>query len=98
MKEKTMSWQTTQLFLSQSGVQEVQINLDSQKLRCTCDGSNTRGVCKHTVFVAKRMELNGGIYPVEISKRAKIEDATTANLDPEAFREFLVKYGKIEVL
>jgi len=98
MKEITMTWQTTQLFLSATGVFEVQINLDTQKLRCNCQGSNVRSYCKHMAFVSKRMDRNGGVYPVEISKKAKIEDATIANLDPEAFREFLVKYGKIEVV
>jgi len=93
-----MTWQTTQLFLSSNGVFEVQINLDNQKLRCNCQGANVRSYCKHMAFVSKRMELNGGVYPVEISKKAKIEDATIANLDPDSFRSFLVKYGKIEAL
>jgi hypothetical protein len=93
-----MTWQTTQLFLSTTGVHEVQINLDNQKLRCNCQGASSRSYCKHMVFVDKRMERNGGVYPVEISKNAKMEDAAIANLDPEAFREFLVRYGKIEVV
>ena len=93
-----MTWQTTQLFLSATGVHEVQMNLDSQKLRCNCEASASRNFCKHVAFVNKRIELNGGTYPVEISKKAKIEDATLANLDPDAFRSFLIKYGKIEVV
>jgi hypothetical protein len=98
MKEKTMTWQTTQLFLSANGVHEVEINLDTQKLRCTCDGASMRGACKHTAFVNKRMDLNGGIYPVEVSKSADLDMASALSLDPKAFRNFLVKYGKIEAL
>ena len=93
-----MTWQTTQLFLSSNGVHEVQINLNNQKLRCTCDGAGLRGACKHTVFVQKRMERNNGVYPTEISKNADLDAATALSLDPEAFRDFLVKYGKIEAL
>lgn len=98
MRETTMTWQTTQLFLSATGVHEVEMNLDTQKLRCNCQGANARSNCKHMLFVHMRMERNGGTYPVEISKKAKIADATVANLDPDAFRDFLIKYGKIEVV
>ena len=99
MKETTMSsWQITQLFLSDSGPQEVWINIDNKKLRCTCEGFNTRSMCKHTRFVSERMNNNAGVYPVEISSKAPEQAAAIASLDPIMFRDFLLKYGKIEVL
>jgi hypothetical protein len=44
------------------------------------------------------MKKNSGIYPVEISNKAPETDAALASLDPIMFRDFLLKYGKIEVL
>jgi hypothetical protein len=44
------------------------------------------------------MEDNDGIYPVEVSKAASPEEGELARLDPEAFRKFLFKYGRVEVL
>lgn len=93
-----MTWQTTQLFLSTDGVQEVSINMESHKLRCTCDGYGVRNACKHTRFVKQRMDENGGIYPTEVSTRASRIDAIAASQDPTLFRELLINYGKIEVI
>jgi hypothetical protein len=99
MKEIIMSeWQITQLFLSETGVHEVYVNLDSKKLKCNCDGFSTRSACKHVIFVSKRMKANGGVYPVQISNKASESESTLASLDPKMFREFLLKYGKIEAL
>jgi len=99
MKETTMStWQVTQLFLSDSGPHEVWINVDNKKLRCNCEGFNTRSMCKHTRYVSERMKNNFGVYPVEISTKAPPLAAEMASLDPIMFRNFLLKYGKIEVL
>jgi hypothetical protein len=99
MKETNMKdWQLTQLFLSDTGVHEVYVDQDSKKLYCSCEGYQSRAVCKHTRFVTKRMSQNDGIYPVEISNKAPQEELTLASLDPSIFRNFLVKYGKIEVL
>jgi hypothetical protein len=44
------------------------------------------------------MKNNSGIYPVEISSKAPEHDAALASLDPIMFRDFLLRYGKIEVL
>jgi hypothetical protein len=98
MKEAIMSWQIAQIFLSETGVHEVQINADSKKLRCDCAGYGSRSVCKHMRYVRKRIEENDGIYPVEVSSRASQAESSVASLDPELFRAFLFKYGKIEVI
>jgi hypothetical protein len=44
------------------------------------------------------MNNNGGVYPVEISNKVSRFETTNALEDPIAFREILLKYGKIEVL
>jgi hypothetical protein len=44
------------------------------------------------------MQNNGGIYPVEVSKTASPEEGELARLDPEAFRKFLYRYGRVEVI
>ena len=91
-------WQIAQIFLSETGVQEVYVHADSRKVRCTCDGFGSRSVCKHARFVTDRMKLNGGVYPVQVSNKASESEGTFASLDPKLFRDFLVKYGKIEVI
>ena len=93
-----MTWQTTQLFLSDSGVHEVSVNLETHRLRCTCLGYNSRSSCKHTRFVKQRMEENDGVYPTEVSTRATKMDTLIASQDPNLFRTLLINYGKIEVL
>jgi hypothetical protein len=99
MKDITMdAWQITQLFLSDTGIHEVYVNLDNKKLRCNCTGFVTRSGCKHTRYVGEKMNNNGGIYPVEVSNRATSAETALASLSPEIFRDFLLKYGKIEVL
>lgn len=98
MKESTMDWQITQIFLSDTGVHEVFVQQDTHKLRCNCPGYSERSACKHIRFVKARMDKNGGIYPVEISTRISREESIEASYDPIAFRELLVNYGKIEAI
>jgi len=90
-----------QIFLSQGatpgpGIYEV--SLTAQKVFiCTCPGYEGRGTCKHVSFVKAKVKDNDGTYPLEISTRCKDEDADKAMLSPEDFREFIIKFGKIEV-
>lgn len=93
-----MTWQTTQLFLSGDGVQEVSINVANHRLRCTCAGFDIRSNCKHTRFVRQRMDENGGIYPTEVSTKASKIDTVIASQDPILFRDLLINFGKIEVI
>lgn len=66
-------------------------------LYCTCAGYKGRTTCKHTRFVKARIDSNNGSYPLEISKAASEEDAEKAKESPEAFRQFVLKFAKIEV-
>jgi hypothetical protein len=66
-------------------------------LLCTCAGFKGRTTCKHTRFVQARINSNGGSYPLEISKRATDEDTEKAKHSIEAYRDFILAFGKIEV-
>ena len=98
MRTNMNDWQITQLFLSDTGVHEVDVHISSSKLRCSCNGYESRRSCKHTRFVKARMDENGGIYPTEVSTRASKIDTVVASNDPESFRKLLINYGKIEVI
>jgi hypothetical protein len=98
IRTKMNYWQLTQLFLSDTGVHEVEMNVSTDKLRCTCVGFDSRSQCKHIRFVKTRMQENGGIYPTEVSKRASKLDTIIASRDPKLFRKLLIDYGKIEVI
>jgi len=90
-----------QIFLSPTGnpgpgIFEVCIK-PGGALTCTCSGYNGRKTCKHTRFVQSRIDSHGGTYPHEISTRTTPEDAQKAEDSDEAFRDFIIKFGKIEV-
>jgi hypothetical protein len=78
------------------GIYEVSLKKDKSFI-CTCPGFSGRSSCKHTKFVAARVKQNNGTYPLEISTRVTPEDAELAQSSAESFREFIIKFGKIEV-
>lgn len=90
-----------QVFLSQAqtpGPSIFEVSTDEHgDLFCTCSGFKGRTTCKHTKFVQARIDSNNGTYPLEISSRATEEEANVAKTSDEKFREFIIKYGKIEV-
>jgi hypothetical protein len=88
-----------QIFLGASStpaVFEVSTTQDGD-LICNCPGYRGRRRCKHVQFVQARIDGNNGSYPLEISKRATQEEADKAQTSTELFREFIIKFGKIEV-
>lgn len=91
-----------QVFLSQNktpgpGVYEVSLEPTSGDLYCNCPGFASRHTCKHLKFVKTRITDNNGNYPLEISSRATQEDADKAKDSNRAFRDFVIKFGRIEV-
>jgi len=101
MSNKMSSTKLIQVFLSQSqtpgpGIYEVSGD-EQGNLFCTCPGFKGRSTCKHARFVKSRMDNNDGNYPLEISSRATEEEADKAKKSAENFREFVIKYGRIEV-
>jgi hypothetical protein len=79
-----------------SGIYEVSISSD-RKILCTCPGWLSLNRCKHSDIVRARLDEDGN-YPFEISERATKKEGEIANISNEKFREFIIKYGKIEVV
>ena len=96
------AWRTVQLFISSNaaGVFEVDIHTETRELRCSCPvfAKRLRRSCKHTSFVKSRMILNGGHYSIQIPHEVSDEMAALANDSQKNFRDFILKYAKIEVL
>ena len=94
------SWRTVQLFISSqaAGIFEVEVDTETRKLRCNCPKWRKTFSCKHTRFVDDRMDMNNGHYSILIPDEIPEELAFDANDSAEKFREFVVKYAKIEVL
>ena len=93
-------WRTVQVFLSaqSAGVFEVEVDTDTKETRCSCPVYEKRGTCKHTNFVNVKMKMNKGHYSILVPNEIPEEMALEANDDPKKFREFVLKYAKIEVL
>ena len=101
MKESIMTndWRTVQLFLEPYGVAEVEVDSKNPKLiRCTCPSYNSVRGCNHTKYVKKNMQENDGHYTVSIPVEVDDEDAIAATSSASAFRDFIIKYGKVEVI
>lgn len=93
-------WRTVQLFLSprQPAVFEVEMNLEDATARCNCPTYKGRSVCRHTKFVVARLESNNGHYPLMVHENSQADDLTSVMTTGKKFRDFVVKYGRIEVL
>jgi hypothetical protein len=93
-------WRILQVFLSsrQPAIYEVELNLDSQEVRCSCPTYKGRKSCRHLKFVKARMDGNDGNYPLMVHETAEAESIEDVMSTPDKFREFVVKYGKVEVI
>ena len=98
MKGSKVDWRTVQVFLSPTGVYEVSLRPDDPEARCTCPSYKIRNSCKHTDFVKKRMEENDVHYAILVPDNVPEEVAEQANENAQTFREFVLKYARVEVL
>lgn len=101
MKERVVdqAWRTVQLFLTKDYVAEVEINVrDNQNIRCNCLGFSRLKRCNHIKFVKSTMMNNAGHYTVHIPHEVDEELAEMAMEDAELFRQFIIDYGKVEVV
>jgi hypothetical protein len=101
MEEATMdiSWRTVQVFLDEDGVCEVDVDSENNtKVRCSCMAFSRLARCKHAKFVKDKMSNNNGHYAIQIP--VNVDDALAAEAikTSEGFREFVIKYGKVEVI
>jgi len=94
-----IDWRTVQLFLSDDGVHEVQLDItDNRNIKCTCKRFKTFKKCKHTTWIENEINDAGGHFSIQIDVEVPAEEADAAFDDAESFREFVVKYGKVEVI
>ncbi|CAB4128698.1 hypothetical protein UFOVP111_62 [uncultured Caudovirales phage] len=94
-----IQWRTIQLFLEEYGVVEVELDQDNnQKVRCTCPSFSKAARCKHTRYVKDSMDKNEGHYAIQIKADVDEDDAVQAMKNANSFRDFVVKYAKVEVI
>lgn len=94
-----IDWRTVQLFLSEDGIAEVEIDSEnSTKVRCSCPEFQKVARCKHQRRVKRAISENHGHYTVMVPEEVSEEVALEAMSSQEAMREFILRYAKIEVL
>jgi hypothetical protein len=101
MKGMNMSaeWRTLQLFLDNDGVCEVEADYeDYEIMKCSCGAFAISRKCKHLRYVRREIVRNGGKYSIKISADIDDEDIVDAMKTAASFREFVLRYAKIEVL
>jgi hypothetical protein len=92
-------WRTLQLFLDEAGVAEVEVDSNNvSQVRCTCSAFSVRKKCAHSKYVKQAMQENEGHYQVLIPEDVDLDNEDIATMDSQQFREFIIKYGKVEVI
>jgi hypothetical protein len=93
------AWRTVQQFISAqgAGIFEVEVETETKDVRCSCPVYFKKGSCKHIQFVNEKIKYTGH-YSIMVPNSIPEEVALEANVDADKFREFVVKYAKIEVL
>ena len=90
-----------QVFLDEGTwrVEEVSVDRKSQAVSCTCPTFLQSRQCKHSHMVSARMEVNGGVYPMGVSlKDISREEIEASDASDVSYRQFVLKYGKIEAV
>ena len=99
MKGYTVNfWRTVQLFLTGDYIAEVEVHASTKELRCNCAGFKKIKRCNHVKFVKKEMRNNDGNYTIKIPHHVDEELVELALEDAEMFRQFVIDYGKVEVI
>jgi hypothetical protein len=94
-----IDWRTVQLFLDDSGVSEVEIDAeDATNVKCSCKSFYKSSRCKHTKYVRNEIESNDGNYAIKVPVDIDDDEALEAMSSSETFRDFIIKYGKVEVI
>ena len=91
-----------QLFLTDNqvpGPSVYEVGVDySGKAICNCATFKTRRSCKHSKFVQTRLDTNNGLYKIELIEKPTLEEAKNAGSSEQSNRDFIIKFGKVEVL
>ena len=91
-----------QQFLTTSagpGPSIVEVSLtDDRRVVCNCLKFEPKQSCRHSRYIKALMDDNKGEYPYGTNSRATPEDIAKSKLSNKNFREFIVKFGSIEVI
>jgi hypothetical protein len=98
-KKMEFEWRTVQFFIGEEGVSEVEVDTDDTRIaRCTCKVFTSTKRCKHSSWVLEKISSNNGNFAVQVPDYVPDELAFDVMDDVEAWRDFVIKYGKIEVI
>lgn len=100
------NWRTIQLFMARDldnknalEVSEVSIHEDeNSSIKCTCKNYLKHKLCKHVTYVRSKIEKNDGSFGLLIPENIPDEVAFLAFNDADSSRNFILNYGKIEVM
>lgn len=96
---KSMEWRVVQLFLDENGIHEFELDIDDNRhVRCSCTKFQKKGDCKHAKWMDESIMDNGGHYTIQVPDTIDEVEAALALDDADEFRDFVIKYGKIEVV
>lgn len=97
----TTQWRVVQVFLpagdAAPAVYEVEVDTVARGARCNCRMHQARSSCNHVRLVKARMSQNAGQYPLNLPLHVQTE-VPEALADRARFRDFVIRYGHIEVL
>lgn len=99
-------WRTIQIFLGKdlnkngaAEISEVSIWIDAPNcIQCTCKLYSKAEICEHVLFVENKMKKNNGSFGLAIPDHVPNELAYEAFSSSESSRDFVLYYGKIEVI
>jgi hypothetical protein len=67
--------------------------------RCSCPTFRRTSKCRHTEWIRQQMLTHDGQYPLRIHRSAGgVDNIHRVMGSPSAFRDFVVRYGRVEVL
>lgn len=99
--EVTTHWRVVQIFLpagdAAPAVYEVEVDDVARRARCNCLIHQARSSCSHVRLVEARMSQNSGQYPLNLPAQVQT-DLSEVLKDRGRFRDFVIRYGRIEVL
>jgi len=106
MGENKNDWRTIQIFMANQlnkkdelEVSEVSLSAHGpSNMRCTCRIFEKFKDCQHVEYVATKIEINGGSFGLLIPSDIPDDWAYDAFTDADSSRNFILRYGKIEVM
>lgn len=96
---KSMEWRVVQLFLDDKGIHEFELDInDNRNVRCSCERFRRRTNCKHVAWMDDAIDRAGGHYTIQVPEVDEQLDLDEVMNDYDDFRDFIIKYAKVEVI